>query len=247
MPMPPQIPLGDPGKVRDKALNLTIAQMVLSRWRMAQGSEQAQAIAGLRIESEIRRGEDVVGKQTLVIAREGCLRAEHEIDGKLSVVAFDGKICWDDLQGRDPREITRGKAILDPHFAQAIAIGALLTEQPFAGWGELQLDGADKADRRLCYRLSATDESSEQLFVWLSVLDDRGQPRIELVKSGVGLDNDEPIAATLYGDFKPIGSYSIPQRRTLVRGLAEVVVLDVATSKCEPLSTVEAEMFVKPE
>ena len=199
------------------------------------------------MESEIRRGEEVVGKQTLVMARDGRLRAEYEIDGNASVIAFDGKTCWDDLANRDAREITRGKAILDPHFAQAITVGALLTEQPLAGWGELALDGADKASRRLCYRLSATDESSEQLFVWLSVVDDRGQPRIELVKSGVGLDNDEPISATLYGDFRPIGSYQIPHRRTLIRGLAEQPVLEVVTNKCEPLSSVDADLFQIPQ
>jgi hypothetical protein len=233
--------------VRDKAVNQAIANQILSRWRATQGGEQAQAIAGMRIESEIRRGEDVVGKQTLVISRDGRLRAEYEIDGKASVLAYDGKLCWDDLADREPREITRGKAILDPHFAQAITIGALLVEQPLAGWGELALDGADKAGGRLCYRLSATDESSEQLFVWLSVLDDRGQPRIELVKSGVGLDDDEPIAATLYGDFRPIGSYQIPHRRTLVRGLAEETTVEIVTTKCEALSSVEAALFEKPE
>jgi S1-C subfamily serine protease len=246
-PPPPQIPLGDAGKVRDKAVNLTIANQILSRWRATQGGEQAQAMAGMRIESEIRHGEDIVGKQTLVISRDGRLRADYEIDGKTSVVVFDGKACWDDLADRESREISRGKAILDPHFAQAIALGALLSEQPLAGWGELALDGADKAGGRLCYRLSATDESSEQLFVWLSVLDDRGQPRIELVKSGVGLDDDESIPATLYGDFRPIGSYQIPHRRMLVRGLAEEMVLEVVTVKCEPLSNVEEVQFQKPE
>jgi serine protease Do len=255
-PMPPAIPLGNAGQVRDKAVNQAIAGEILSRWRNTQGGEQAQAIAGLRIESEIRRGEEIVGKQTLIVSRDGRLRAEYEIDGKTAVVVFDGKICWDDLADRDPREITRGKAILDPHFAQAIALGALITAQPadsitaqpLAGWGELQLDGADKAGRRLCYRLSTTDaETSEQLFVWLSVLNDRGQPHIELVKSGVGLNNDEPIPGTLFGDFLPIGSFQIPHRRTLVRGLAEAPDVEVVTSMCEPLSSVDEVTFQKPE
>jgi hypothetical protein len=246
--MPPAIPLSEAGKVRDKAVNQAVANELLRRWRLAQGGEQAQAIAGLRIESKIRRAEEMVGKQTLVISRDGRLRAEYEIDGKTAVIAFDGKTCWDDLADREPREIARGKAILDPHFAQAVALGALVAEQPLAGWGDLALDGADKAGRRLCYRLSATDaESSEQLFVWLSVLDDRGQPKIELVKSGVGLDDDESIPAALYGDFRPLGSYQIPHRRTLVRGLAESAQMEVVTTKCEPLSSVEAAWFERSQ
>ena len=245
---PPQIPLGEAGKIREKPVNQAIAGQILSRWRDMQGGQQAQAIAGMRIQSEIRRGDEVMGGQTLIIARDGRLRAEHEVDGKGSIVAYDGKLCWDDLADRDPREISRGKAILDPHFAQAVAIGALIAEQPLAGWGELALDGADKAGHRLCYRISTTDnETSEQLFVWLSVLDDHGQPQIELVKSGVGLDNDEPIPSALYDDFRPIGSYQIPHRRTLVRGLAEEPASVIVTIKCEPLSNVEARLFEKPE
>jgi hypothetical protein len=246
--MPPAIPLGNAGQVRDKAVNQAIAGEILDRWRGTQGGEQAQAIAGLRIESEIRRGDDVIGKQMLIISRDGRLRAEYKMDGKSAVVAFDGKTCWDDLTDRDARKITRGKAILDPHFAQAIALGALISEQPLAGWGDLQLDGADKAGRRLCYRLSTTDaETSEQLFVWLSVTGDRGQPHIELVKSGVGLDNDEPIPGTLYGELRSIGSFQIPHRRTLVRGLAETPEVEVVTTICEPLSSVDEVTFKKPE
>jgi hypothetical protein len=243
----PQISLANAGTIRDKALNQSVAGQIIQRWRQTQGGEQAQAIAGLRLESEIRRGDEVVGKQTLVILCDGRLRAQHEVDGKLSVSAYNGKSCWDDLADRDPREISRGKAILDPHFAQALALGALVAEQPLAGWGELALDGADKAGRRLCYRLSATDESSEQLFVWLSVLDSQGQPRIELVKSGVGLDDDEPIPGTLYGDFRAIGSYQVPHRRTLVRGLAEQGTAEIVTTTCEPLSEIDAALFEKPE
>jgi S1-C subfamily serine protease len=242
-PMPPQIPLGNPGQVRDKALNLEIAQQILRRWRQASGGEQAQAIAGLSLESEIRRDDEVAGEQKLIIARDGRLRAEYEIDGKRSVVVFDGEKCWDHLAGREPREITRGKAILDPHFAQAIAIGALLTDQPLAGWGELALDGSDKAAGRLCYRLSATDATSEQLFLWLSVIGDKLQPQIELVKTGVGLGDDEPISGTLYGDLRQVGSYLIPYRRTLVRGLGEEVVGEVVATKVMPLSEISSELF----
>ena len=99
-------------------------------------------------------------------------------------------------------------------------MAALLGDRFAGGWGELALDGCDKAGGRLCYRLSVTDaETSEQLFVWLSVFDAAGQPQIELVKTGVGLDDDEPIAGTLYGDCPAIGRIAAP--RTLVRGLAE--------------------------
>jgi S1-C subfamily serine protease len=246
-PMPPSIPLGNAGKILDNRLNESVAREILSRWRANQASQQGQAVAGLRLESEIRRGEEVVGTQMLIVARDGRLRAEYEIDGKSSMVVFDGKQYWDDTPGLDPRTIARGKAILDPHFAQAMAIGALLTEQTLPGWEEIALDGSDKAASRLCYRISATDESSEQLFLWLSVFDDRGQPRIELVKTGVGLDDDEPIAGTLYSDFRAVDSFQIPHKRRLTRGLAEEILLEIATTHCEALSETPDELFAMPE
>ena len=114
----------------------------------------------------------------------------------------DGKSCWDDRPDREPRQIEHGKALLDPHFAQGIALSALLGGGLHEVWGELALDGSDKADKRLCYRLSLTDPAtSEQLFLWLSVFDSAGQPQLELVKTGVGLDDDESIASTLYRDI----------------------------------------------
>lgn len=243
---PPPMPLGDAGKVRDKGLNLSIANDILSRWRQTSGGKEAQAIAGLQIESEIRREDEVVGRQRLIVARDGRLRVEHEVDGKRSIVVLDGEKCWDHLPGREPREITRGKAILDPHFSQAIALGALLSDKPLAGWGELQLDGADKAAGRLCYRLSVTDPTSEQLFVWLSVTNAALQPHVELVKTGVGTDDDEPISSTLYGDFRQVGSYLIPHRRTLVSSLAEKVMLEIVTTDVTAMSEVPADEFRRP-
>src|SRR4029078_2489310 len=151
-----ECPLHDAGKVRDAKLNQTIAAEILSRWRKAAGVSAPQ---GLVIESAIRLGGQVVGWKKLAIGRGGRLRAEYEIDGRRTVVGCAGKSCWDDLPDRAPRAIERGQAILDPHFAQGIAMALLLQDDAASQWGELALDAADKADVRLCYRLSLTDST----------------------------------------------------------------------------------------
>jgi hypothetical protein len=246
-PPKPKLELGEPGKIRKADVNREIASAILGRWRSASGASAGLAGKALRMESEIRRGERAVGTQLLIAAGDGRVRAEYEIDGKRTVVIADGTKYWLTAPGKAAAEVTSAKAILDPHFAQAAVLGSLLAEAPLVRWGELALEGSDKAGGRLCYRLAATDPSSEQLFVWLTVYGPAGTPQIELVKSGVGTDDDEPIPSTLYSDFKSVEGISIPQRRTLVTGLAETPQLEMVTTKCELLTSAKDEEFKQPE
>jgi S1-C subfamily serine protease len=241
-PMRPKLALGEAGKPRDKALNQAIAKQILTRWKQAVGAAKGGP-AGLAIESEILRGDAVVGKQLLTVARDGRVRAEYEIDGKRTVVVADGSKYWLLAPGRETQEVTSAKAIRDPHFAQGAVLSSLLADEPLARWGEVALDGSDKAQRRLCYRLSATDPLSEQLFVWLSVHDASGTPWIELVKSGVGIDDEEPIASTLYADFRRVEGCLVPHQRKLVRTLAETSELVVQTTTCKALPEVSDGLF----
>jgi S1-C subfamily serine protease len=244
-PERPEFPLHDAGKIRDAQVNRTIAQQLVSRWCTA--APGSRAPNGLEMKSEIWRGEQVVGWQRLTIAASGRVRADYEIDGKRTVVACDGQHCWDDLSNREPRSIERGKALLDPHFAQGVALSVLLDSETLSQWGDLALDGADKANNRLCYRLSLTDRAtSEQLFLWLSVFDSDGQPQIQLVKTGVGLDDDEPIAGTMYADVRPVAGVLIPHQRSLVHGLAEDATFSVMTTTAIE-SDLGTDIFHKPD
>jgi serine protease Do len=247
IPPKPKLELGEPGKIRLQDVNREIAGQILAKWKASAGPSSGLAAKALRIESEIRRGDVACGKQVLVAADDGRVQVEYEIDGKRTVVVADGSKYWLLAPSKAAAEVTSAKAILDPHFGQAAVLGALLADQPLVRWGELALEGSDKANRRLCYRLAATDPSSEQLFVWLSVYGADGTPRIELVKSGVGIDDDEPIPSTLYADFRAVEGLAIPHRRTLVTGLAEAPVLEVVTTKCELLTSVAEELFKQPE
>ena len=241
----PKLQLGEAGKIRDKATNQAIARQILGRWKAAAAPAAAE-LAGLTIESEIFRGEAVVGRQLLTVSRDGRVRAEYEIDGQRTVVVADGQKYWLLAPGKETQEVTSAKAIRDPHFAQGAVLSSLLADEPLARWGELALDGSDKAQRRLCYRLSATDPSSEQLFVWLSAYDASGTPWMELVKSGVGIDDGEPIPSTIYSEPRPFEGRELPMRRTLVRGLAEHALLSIVTSQVRPLAEVGDELFAKP-
>jgi hypothetical protein len=66
------------------------------------------------------------------------------------------------------------------------------------------------------------------------------------VKSGVGMDDEEPIPSTLYSDFRSVTGLSVPYRRTLVRGLNERAEYEIVTSHCELLDEVSHEAFARP-
>jgi hypothetical protein len=119
------------------------------------------------------------------------------------------------------QSITQARALRDPHFCQAAVLAALIAEKPLARYGTLALDGADEGRSRLCYRLSVTDPDSEQLFVWLSVFGDDGRRLVQLQKSGVGIDDDEPIPAVIYEGWQEHDGLLVPHKRTLVLGLDE--------------------------
>lgn len=245
-PVRPKIDLSEPGKIRDKAANREIAKAILNRWKAATFSPGDAAAQALRMESDIRRGDELAGQQMLIAAADGRVRVEYTIDGKQTIAIANGSQYWLVAPGKSAQEVSSAKLLIDPHFAQAVVLGSLLADQSLARWGELALDGSDKANSRLCYRLSVTDSSSEQLFVWLSVFGASGQPSIELVKSGVGIDDEEPIPSTLYSDHRPVSGLSVPHRRTLVRGLNERAEYEIVTSQCQLLDEVGNEAFSRP-
>jgi hypothetical protein len=234
--MPGQKPnFGKGGEIRDAKLNATIARELAGRWRTAnRPAEDTANTRGLILFSKIFRGEEAVGKQMLQIG-EGSLVATYEIDGKKSKVRFSEQKYWIETPDKPTQEVAAAKAHRDPHFAQAVLLAGLLREDIWGEAGKLALQGSDKAAGRLCYRLALTDATSEELFVWLSVVNEHLQPEIQLVKSGVGYDDDETIASTIYRQWKPIAGYQLPMERTLVRKLAEEEVLRIVTTNAQAL------------
>ena len=241
----PPVVLGNAGKIRDAEVNREIAEQILSRWQ-GECRGAATNIEGLRVESELLRGDEVVGEQSLYIAADGRVRADYKLDGKGRSVVHDNSGYWL-LTSSGVQTIDRGRALRDPHFAQAAVIGSLLDERPLARFGKLALDGSDKARNRLCCRLSVTQDDSEQLFVWLSVFGDDGRPQVQLQKSGVGIDDDEPIASVTYDQWQDRGGIKLPMLRKLVLSLAERVELVCVTQQVTSEKIDDARFQIPPQ
>lgn len=243
------LPLANAGKSRDQELNRLIARQIIERWRSTGKGDQASQ-AGVRLRQEWAAGEDQPKMVTeLVAGRDGRARAMHTVGDQTTVVALDGEQYWQQLPGKPAERISAAKASRNPQFSQALVMAIAMNRKSPTGFEPWQLDGADKAQGQLAYRISASDEQGEQLFLWLSVPDSDGDQPIELLKSAVGTDDDEPIPATLY---RPAfeGISRVPTPTGLVRGLAEVPVDREAvevTGNFEALDRLEDAWFQMPE
>ena len=247
IPPKPKIPLGEAGKIRDKDLNKANAALIAARWREECGAAKLKE-SGItfRLESVLLKDGKTVGQQQMTIASGSRCRVDYALDGKKYSFGTDGKAFWMSLDGK-PQEVSQARALRNPHFSQAVALAALLSPKPLEGLGELALDGADKGRGRLCYRLSATDKESEQLFVWLSVCDDEIQPRVQLQKTGVGIDDEEPISSVIYDKWEQTDGLSLPWKATLVRGLAETPEFVIDTQSCSALAEIDDAFFQAPK
>lgn len=246
--LPGQKPnFGKQGEVRDAKLNATVARELATRWQAAGRNGAVSGDRLLRMESDVLRKADKVGTQTLHFNQQGHVLAMVDIDGKRTAVGYDGKTYWLQSTDKPAQEITAAKAHRDPHFAQGMVLAGLLQAEAWQAAGKLTLDGSDKAAGRLCYRMRLTDPASEEVYVWLSVVNDQLQPEIRLVKTGVGYDNDEPIASTIYRSWEKGSHFELPRERTLVRGLAEEEVLRIVTTQISESETASPESFQLPK
>jgi serine protease Do len=248
--LPGQPPnFGKAGQIRDAKLNERIAREIAAKWQTAarDAATQVSTDRGISLTSDIFRKETRVGSQELTFTASGLLRVTYEVDGKQTIVGCDGKTYWLQAADKPAQEVTAGKAHRDPHFAQGVVLAGLLQKASWEQAGKLALDGSDKAAGRLCYRLSLTDSSTEQLFVWLSVVNEQLAPEIKLLKAGVGYDDDEPIPSTIYRHWKRAANVDVPFERTLVRKLGEEEVLRIITKDAQSLDQPASEMFQMPK
>jgi hypothetical protein len=87
--------------------------------------------------------------------------------------------------------------------------------------GPIALQGGDKAQHQIAYRLVAGPEKEDPVYFWLSVFDPQGQPSVSLLKTGVGTYDDEPVPALTYHDWQLAAGYRWPHRKVFVKGLVE--------------------------
>ncbi len=245
MPVRPQFSLKNAGEIRDQELNQTHARLQLDRWRKQDGSltTATPAFQALKVVDVLERDQKIVGRQEFILHTDGRFHAEYELDGHLRMATWNGQT----FQLQDDgvvKEVARAKVLRDPHFAQALVF-RLLVSRDLPNGEKWLLEGSDKAVGVAAARLAGTADDSESLYLWLRAFNDRGQPACDLLKSGVGLDDDEKIPSVVYRDWKPVADQQIqlPHDRQFVRGLSELPSLRIKLQSAELLPSVDDAVF----
>ena len=245
MPMRPRPNFGKAGEVRDVKLNQENAQRIITRWQQTLGQPEGQAVVGWVIKDDIFRGEEAVGKQTLSIARDGRFQTEVVLDGKTTRHGFDGKVAWSQGADGEVATVDAERLCRNPFAAQGLTLASMFTSKPLSAIGPITIDAGDKAQQRLAYRLKATDSDSDEFFLWLSVLDDAGQPHVQLLKTSESYDEERTLGV-LYEAWKPVGGVQLPHERRVVAGLGEAVGLKIVAQSITPASSFDEPLFQKP-
>jgi hypothetical protein len=245
MPMPikigPQRAPLDPGKVRFPELMKESVTLLLKKW---QG--EVKAPDAIQATEEIVRDDEVMGTATIVVAADGRFSVHEQRQDDSSAVAFDGKSFWRQDGKEKAEEVPFEKALREPLAAHALAMTLMLRGESQESFGVLALDGGDKAQGQIAYRISTTPAEQDPIYVWLSVFDSEDRLGLQLLKTGVGLHDDEPIPALTYHDWKSAAGVRWPHRKVYVKGLAETAGDEIRTKTVEPI-TLSDELFRMPQ
>ena len=231
-PRGPKVSISNAGEISDAKLNLENAQRILRRCQQFQRVDSDAKTCVFELNGRITRDEAVVGEQLIRLASDGRFRVTTTLDEKQTTFAFDGSAFYSLDESGKPTSIPTLKALLDPQVYQVASIATVLQKRPLEAFGKIQLDGSDKAQSQISYRLRTTDDEGDWFHIWLSVLDAEGQPQVRLLKSGPDADANRSPGAITYHDWQEVDGVRLPFRRELVRELAEQTELIFTTEKC---------------
>jgi S1-C subfamily serine protease len=231
-----------PGEMRFKDINRKYADHLLDGWRKADGLAEPRKDAGVAKLTDrlVREGADV-GAQTLWLCTDGRFRLERTLDDQLETFVFDGKTVSDIKDGKS-KPLSRVEAKLNLAVVQAMAMTAAIQETPFAIFGEILLDGSDKALKQNAYRMKMTDEDQDEFFFWIRMYGDDDLPAERLLKVSAHKNCDES-GGVVFQQWQRVGPLMLPVQREYVTSLDETSTLSIVNESAEWLESADATWF----
>ena len=234
--------LGSPaGIILNKDLNRENCARILVNWQQFTRRNQ-KLESGLNIADRLVRGGEEIGKQTIVIAGDGRFRVDREIGDAKTSFAFDGTSFWQ-LKDKDAEKISHLHARLTPEFVQAVAFSNVFHDQPFKIFGDVLLDGADKAQRQIAYRVKTIDDRGDWFFAWFSLFNEQLQPEVRLLKASSDKDADGDGGGVNFVDWREFNGVMLPYQRDFIAGLEESVRMQAFTTDVTLVSELSDELF----
>jgi serine protease Do len=237
--VPQRAPL-EPGKIRFPEMNRESVAHLFRQGRLSGRDGASEPPAALEVSEELRSSGEKAGTVTLIIAADQRFVARRERKGDSLTLAFDGESYWRQDGDDDAEEVSFEKAMRDPLGPYALAMGCLIAGRPHESLGNMVLQGGDKAQRQISYRIAAAPNGNDPVYLWLSVFDADGDAGVSLLKSGIGIHDDEPVPALAYSQWQETAGVNWPHRKVQVKGFAESPGDEIVTQSVKPAEITEA-------
>lgn len=220
----------EPGRVRKSEVNLRYAKLLLEQSPIQLDDEQKS----IKIHDDIFENGEKVGHCETTIAPDGKFVVQWKQGDREQTFVYDGK-QFARTQNNETQVLTLTESKLSLPITQAIACSISGRNLPFEMYGNLQLDGSDKARSKNAYRFKLMDEDEDWFYFWMSMYDENGMPNIELVKAGADLDCEQNDGGVVFDAWKNQFGWRIPHEKSFVVGLDEAMSLELKTTAIEPI------------
>lgn len=233
------------GVVLNPELNSKAVQFVLAKWRETTQAGPARSKMWL-IEDEIYQDAKRTGSQQIAIAPDGRFRVAWNHEGQRDLFIFDGQHFWKEVAENKFKKLDLVEAKMEPRVTQVLAMTAAESQSPFAVFGNLTLDGSDKANDGVSYRMMVLDDDDDWFYAWLSLFDREGKPSVMLQKVASDKNCTGENQGVVFDAFESSDGVMVPRIKRAVRGLNEEAVWTAKTLSIETLET-DPTLFQNPE
>ncbi|MDG1512266.1 MAG: trypsin-like peptidase domain-containing protein [Mariniblastus sp.] len=229
----------NPGDIRYPEINRGYAQRILEQWKESVNADSSTGVA--KLSGEILEGGKAQGTQETWLASDGRIRVNQVMDGLLVVYQYDGNSFWQTKAG-ETTELSLQEAQSRWGFEQALMMGSVFRQKPLDMFGQVLIDGSDKAMGGNAYRFKVVPSEGDAVYCWFSMFDLKGKPKVSLVKSS--LERDCLIGGgSTFASWTQVGPVQLPLKRQKVLGLEESIELQVIDSSFEWLESVGDDLF----
>lgn len=229
----------NPGDIRYPEINRGYARRILEQWKESVNGDSSAGVA--KLSGEILEGGKALGTQETWLASDGRIRVNQVLDGQLAVYQYDGNSFWATEAG-EATELSLQEAQSRWGFEQALMMGSVFRQKPLDIFGQVVIDGSDKAMGENAYRFKVVPSEGDAVYCWFSMFDLKGKPKVSLVKSS--LERDCLIdGGSTFASWTQVGPVQLPLKRQKVSGLEENIELQVIDSSFEWLKSVGDDLF----
>ena len=217
-----------PGVVRDASFNKENARHILSRWIRPTTDRTGifEVIFSVSADGTDAR------VQRIQMSEDGRFVAETSDD---KTIMFNGSKYR--VAGKDASTLTFDNALEYPAALLATILSEVDRAQSFdKGWSEVKLDGGDRAQGRISYRLQAF-KSDTPLNLWFNAFNERGEQNITLLKASLDIDGTLSRPAISFSNWNNQADAWLPESVHVVTGLTEQTSRTWRVVKVERLET----------